>query len=393
MKLVFYSLVLNHHQVCVADEFYDILGDDYAFVETAECHDQKGATEDYSTRPYLVKAWESAEAWQHAMELAETAEVCVFGGYEALPFEKARMKRGLLSFDMGERMLKRGWLNLASPRILKMIMAYHLGGWRKKPMYKLCCSSFAKGDQYKLRSFEDKCYKWGYFTSVGSYDNDTLRYDDDDHSSSETINSVRLMWCARLLKLKHPELAVVMAQRLKAKGYNFVVDIYGDEGNASVTEEVYPLESLKQLAENLDVCDVVSFHGSKPNKEIIEAMKLHDVFLFTSNNREGWGAVVNESMSNGCAVVASDAIGSTAYLITDGFNGFAFRSEDVENLTEKVEWLLTHPVELAQMKRNAYERMRVMWSPRKAAESLLLLIENLKQGKDTPIAEGPCSKA
>lgn len=393
MKLVFYSLVLNHHQACVADEFYDILGDDYAFVETAECHDQKGATEDYSERPYLVKAWESAEAWQHAMELAETAEVCVFGGYEALPFEKARMKRGLLSFDMGERMLKRGWLNLASPRILKMIMAYHLGGWRRRPIYKLCCSSFAKGDQYKLRSYKDKCYKWGYFTSVGSYDDETLRYDDDDRSSSETINSVRLMWCARLLILKHPEMVLEMAQRLKEKGHSFVVDVYGDEGNAAASEEIYPLASLKQLSEDLGVCDVVTFHGAKPNKEIIEAMKQHDVFLFTSNNREGWGAVVNESMSNGCAVVASDAIGSTAYLITDGFNGFAFRSEDVENLTEKVEWLLTHPAELAQMKRNAYERMRDMWSPRKAAESLLLLIENLKQGKDTPIAEGPCSKA
>ena len=35
MKLVFYSLILNHHQVYVADEFYNILGDDYAFVETA----------------------------------------------------------------------------------------------------------------------------------------------------------------------------------------------------------------------------------------------------------------------------------------------------------------------------------------------------------------------
>lgn len=410
MKLVFYSLVLNHHQACVADEFYDILGDDYAFVETAECHDRKGATEDYSKRPYLVMAWESAEAWQHAMELAGTADVCVFGGYEALPFEKARMKRGLLSFDMGERMLKRGWLNLASPRILKMIMAYHFGGWRKKPMYKLCCSSFAKGDQYKLRSFEDKCYKWGYFTQVedlsgsnglNGSSSSTLEWPkalnplncSSGFEPLEPTHKVRLMWCARLLKLKHPELVVEMAQRLKAKGYSFVVDVYGDEGNAAASEEIYPLASLKLLSEDLDVCDVVSIHGSKPNKEIIEAMKRHDVFLFTSNNREGWGAVVNESMSNGCAVVASDAIGSTAYLVTDGFNGFAFRSEDVENLTEKVEWLLTHPENLERMKRNAYERMRDMWSPRKAAESLLLLIENLKQGKDTPIAEGPCSKA
>ena len=42
MKLVFYSLVLNHHQVYVADEFDRLLGDDYIFVETAKCLDNKG---------------------------------------------------------------------------------------------------------------------------------------------------------------------------------------------------------------------------------------------------------------------------------------------------------------------------------------------------------------
>lgn len=166
MKLVFYSLVLNHHQACVADEFYRILGNDYAFVETAECYDSKGAADNYSQRPYLVKAWSSQIEYNKAMKMALEAEVCVFGGYEALPFEKARMKRGLLSFDMGERMLKRGWLNLASPRILKMLLAYHLGGWRNKSIYKLCCSAYTSVDSYKLLSYRGKCYKWGYFTQV-----------------------------------------------------------------------------------------------------------------------------------------------------------------------------------------------------------------------------------
>lgn len=384
MKLVFYSLVLNHHQACVADEFYNILGDHYAFVETAECNDTKGATEDYSKRPYLVKAWKSAEAWQRAMVLAESAEVCVFGGYEALPFEKARMKKWLLSFDMGERMLKRGWLNLASPRIFKMILAYHLGGWSRKPLYKLCCSSFAKDDQYKLKSFRDRCYKWGYFINVPSEAREEWVYVKD---------TIRIMWCARLLKLKHPELVIQMAEKLKSKGYSFIVDMYGNEGNAASSEEIYSLDSLKQLAKDLGVNDVVVFHGGKPNNEIIEAMSHHDLFLFTSNNREGWGAVVNESLSNACAVVASDAIGSTAYLIKEGVNGFSFGSEDVDSLTGRVEWMLTHPEDLKRMKINAYEQMRDLWSPKCAAQSLLKLIDGLKNGNDSTILEGPCSKA
>lgn len=154
MKLAFYSIVLNHHQACIADEFYKLLGSDYVFVETIKCNDSKGAVEDYSNRPYLLKAWESEECWQKAMNIANTADVCVFGGNESIPFEISRMKRNLLSFDMGERMLKRGWINLISPHLLKKQFVYLRYGWAKKNLYKLCCSAFSKEDLYKLHSLK-----------------------------------------------------------------------------------------------------------------------------------------------------------------------------------------------------------------------------------------------
>ena len=33
-KIVFFSNYLNHHQMPLADAFYELLGDDYAFVAT-----------------------------------------------------------------------------------------------------------------------------------------------------------------------------------------------------------------------------------------------------------------------------------------------------------------------------------------------------------------------
>lgn len=388
MKLVFYSLILNHHQAPVADEFYRILEDNYAFVETAACDDKKGATDNYSTRPYLVKAWESSDAWNRAMQLAETAEVCVFGGFEALPFLKARMQKGLLSFDMGERMLKRGWLNLASPRILKMILAYHLGGWRKKPLYKLCMSAFTAGDQHKLLSYYDKCYKWGYFTHVNEdFDVEALIMD------ASTSEITPLMWCSRFLTWKHPELPVQMAVKLKTKGCKFRIDMYGDEGNAARHDAVYPRKKLEKLIAELGVGDCVHLMGNRPNDEILEAMRKSAIFLFTSDRYEGWGAVANESLSNGCVLVASDEIGSAPYLIKDGFNGFMFKSCDVESLTEKVEWLLTHPAEIKTMQQNAYDNMCAFWSPKHAAKSLLKLIDELQNGRESTIEVGPCSIA
>lgn len=388
MKLVFYSIVLNHHQACLADEFYKILGDDYTFVETAECHDQKGASEDYSKRPYIVKAWESSDAWEIAMRLAETAGVGVFGGHDALPFEKARMKKGLLSFDMSERMLKRGWLNLFSPRIFKMVLAYHLGGWSKKPIYKLCMSAFAAKDQYKLHSFHGKCYKWGYFTHVDEdFDAEALMMD------ASTSEITPLMWCSRFLTWKHPELPVQMAKRLKDKGYKFQLSMYGDEGNAAKHDGIYTRKSLQELIEKLDVKDCVQLMGSHPNHEILSEMRKNCIFLFTSDKQEGWGAVANEALSNGCVLVASDAIGSAPFLVKEGDNGFLFKSGDVDSLTSKVEWLLLHPAEMRRMQLSAYSVMKTMWSPRKAAENLLELIDNLTNNRVPSINEGPCSIA
>lgn len=387
MKLVFYSLILNHHQACIADEFYKILGEDYAFVETAECHDSKGGAADYSKRPYLVKAWSGRTEYAKAMQMALKADVCVFSGYEALPFEKARMKRGLLSFDMGERMLKRGLVNLASPRILKMVMAYHLGGWRNKPIYKLCCSAYTAADSYKLHSYKHKCYKWGYFTHVDK------NIDIEVSPKKSETGPTTFMWCSRLLVWKHPELSIQMAAKLKNKGYKFHIRMYGDEGNAAKHDTIYPHKELQKLIEQLGVQDCVELMGSRPNNEVLDAMQKSEIFLFTSDRMEGWGAVANESMANGCVLVASDAIGSSLYLIEDGVNGFMFHSEDVDSLTEKVEWLLKNPVERNKMREAAYAQMRDVWSPRKAAEALLKLIEDLKNGRETSIVTGPCSKA
>ncbi len=391
MKVVFYSVILNNHQANVADELWNLTGHNYCFVELAnlQAENRKGDTHDYSDCPYLLRAWQSTEAYSQAMELACTADCCVFSGVQALPFLKERLKRGLLSFDMSERWLKRGWLNLFSPPILKMFLAYRFGGWIRKPLYKLCCSAFAAQDQYRLGTYRGRCYKWGYFTRVENFDVEAS-------PDVSTSNITPLMWCSRYLMLKHPELPVLMAKRLKRKGYRFRLDMYGSGEYEGRT---------RQLAQGLDVTDVVRFMGSKPNDELLAEMRQHSIFLFTSDRNEGWGAVANESMSNGCVLVASDVIGSVPYLLEDGVNGFAFGAPRtissfdrydrtaLDSLCEKVEWLLDHPVKRETMRQEAVRRMQTLWSPQVAAERLLTLIDCLQNKRWSPFSDGPCSKA
>lgn len=97
-------------------------------------------------------------------------------------------------------------------------------------------------------------------------------------------------------------------------------------------------------------------------------------------------------MNSACAVVASGAIGSVPYLVKSGENGYIYRDGDLDDLYEKVKYLLDHPKERAAMGKAAYQTMTETWCADVAAERLLTLIENLQAGKDTPFGEGPCSK-
>lgn len=380
MSLIVYSIVLNHHQAPVADELYKLLNKEFCFVELMPKGHSKGDTTNYATRPFLLRAWESQEAYTKAMALAKTADVCIFSGVQSLPFMKERIKLGLFSLDMSERWLKQGIKNIFSPALSKQFFFYWLGRWDKKALYKLCMSGFAADDHQKLGMYKGKCYKWGYFTSVGSYDDDTKLsfYDDDDNGIA------RIMWCARFIDWKHPELAIQLAEKLKNAGYDFQLDMYGDG----------PLrKSIEERIERSELTQCVKCHGNVPNDQIHQAMREHDIFLFTSDRCEGWGAVANEAMSEGCCLIGSDEIGAVPYLVKDNVNGLIFKSRNIESLFEKTVWAIEHPEERKRISIEAYKTMHEVWSPENAAKALLLLIDNLQNGKDTPFVDGPCSKA
>lgn len=382
MSIVFFSNFINHHQANVADELYKLTNKEYTFVEMCPIYDWllKGGYSDLSSRSYVLQAWKSKENYDKALHLLYESDVALFGGPEALKLEVLRAKTGKLTFDVSERWLKHGMLNLASPRLLKFFWNYYTT-FAHQNVYKLCSSAFACNDHYKLHSFKDKCFKWGYFTKVEDFPLETAA--NFEVSSGET--EVHIMWCARFLHWKHPELPVMLAKRLKNKGYRFVLDMYGSG---------VELEDTRNLASELEVLDAVRFLGNLPNAEILKQMRRHEVFLFSSDKNEGWGAVLNEAMSNGCAVVASNMIGSVPFLIEDGVNGLVFKSEDLDSLETKVASLLDNAEYRRTIARNAIHTMRTTWSPANAARQFLKLISAIQTGDNSVIPmQGPCSKA
>lgn len=389
MTLAFFSILLNHHQLPVADEFYKILGDNYHFISVMPVvkSELKGGL-DYSDRSYCIRTYEGSVEYNRAMKIALSADVCVFDGNEVLPFFIARSKTGKLSFDLSERWLKRGIVNMLSPRLQKHYWAY-ICHFRTPSIYKLCASAFSSHDDKIIGLYKGKHYKWGYFTQVCDFDVEAS-------SDVSTSNITPLMWCSRYLTWKHPELPIMAARRLKDYGYHFVIDMFGTGEHEN---------RAKRLAQELNVTDVVKFRGNVPNETLLKEMRQHSIFLFTSDRNEGWGAVANESLANGCALVASDAIGSAPWLVKDGINGFLFRSSNtrcsfdnpdyksLESLVEKTRWLLDNPEQLQRMRIEAIKNMKENWNPKVAAERLLTLSNELIKGKGSSFIDGPCSKA
>ena len=379
MKLAFYCNYLNHHQVRVADELYKILGSDYVFIATLPRNKDslKGGV-DYSSRPYCILAGESNDAHDKALELARTADVCIFGACsQEYAVERAKQKDCGLSFEMGERWLKRGLINVLSPTLRRWWMNY-MRYYHRKPFYKLCSSAFVANDDEKLGAYKGRHYKWGYFTGVD------CAFDVEASTDVSTSNITPLMWCSRFLSWKHPELPILMAQRLKKGGSQFFIDFYGS-GEFE--------QKSRDMASRFGLDDVLRFHGAIPNDQVLKEMRRHKIFLFTSDRFEGWGAVANEAMSQGCALVGSDAIGSVPYLVDNCRNGMIFKSGDVDSLTDCVRTLIENRSLLEDIRHNAVKTMQTMWSPAVAARNLLKLIDDIKNGRPCSIKEGPCSKA
>ena len=386
MKIVFVSNSFHHHQKGVAESLYRLTNKQYCFITTSSMSEERKNMGFANVYPeYVFDVSDSSEEkWKKAQVIIDEADVVVIG---AAPINliRNRLREGKLTFIYSERFWKQYKNYLKTPvYILKTQFRTH--GCRL-----LCASAFASHDYNSIGAFRGVCYKWGYFTEVPN---------ENWEKNANDSSKLKIMWCSRFLNWKHPELPVYLAKRMKDKGYCFSIDMYGSGKY---------LERTKKLAQDIGVSDIVMFCGNVSNRRIIECMRNSDIFLFSSDRGEGWGAVANESMSNGCVLVASDEIGSVPYLVKHRENGCVFKSSSrrfgfhwlgvnvdpraLDSLEKQVEWLFNNPTERQHLSFNAVRTMRETWSPENAAKNFLILIEDIKHGRDTSIHYGPCSKA
>jgi glycosyltransferase involved in cell wall biosynthesis len=376
MKITFYSNYLNHLQTSFCDQMYKQLGDDFVFVSTEKLPIDRLSSgyQDCSHYPYNLNSYESEVNYSKALELGIDSDIVIIGSAPEI-FVKERIIKNSHTFRYSERILKQRW-RLFDLRLIWALFFRHTQH-RNKNVYMLCASAFTANDLNLLSAYPNKRFKWGYFTNVELLNIEKL-------IEQKTKDQIEIIWTGRFLDWKHPELAVQLAYELKKKGYSFKLKMIG------AGEQV---DSIQNLIKKLNVSDCVSFLGSMSNNEVRSLMQKSNIFIFTSDRNEGWGAVLNEAMSNGCAVIASNTIGSVPYLIEHKKNGLVFKSERLSSLLKQTEILIKDSTLRNKLSANAYHTMENEWNPVNAATKFLLLSKSILEGNKMFFEKGPCSKA
>ena len=94
----------------------------------------------------------------------------------------------------------------------------------------------------------------------------------------------------------------------------------------------------------------VEWLGRKPVQEVYALMGEAKLVIFPSKWYETFGRVAVEAFAKGTPVIAAN-IGAIAEVVEHGRTGLHFQPGDAVDLATQVEWALSHPSELAQMRR------------------------------------------
>lgn len=373
MKITFFSNYLNHHQLPFCLEMQKKLGDNFKFVATRQIPKERlslGYDDMNTAYDFVVRSYENEE---EAYRLGKESDVVIIGSAD-VKYIKARLKNKKLTFRYSERIFKKGfnfktWLSL--------IKCFTL--LERKNVYLLCSSAYSAGDFNSAGAYINRCFKWGYFPKAYEYNVDELI----EKKSKNKV--VEILWCGRLIDWKHPEYVIEVAKRLKNDKIKFNIKVVG---NGEL------MDSLNSSIINNKLEKEVKLLGSVNNKEVRTYMEKADIYLFTSDYNEGWGAVLNESMNSGCAVVASHAIGSVPFLIKNDENGLIYNNESIDDLYEKTKELILNKIKRKKIAKNAYLTIYNNWNAKVACERLIALMQHLEHNSNINIfKDGPCSLA
>ena len=114
----------------------------------------------------------------------------------------------------------------------------------------------------------------------------------------------------------------------------------------------------------------IEYLGPKTQNEVYSLMAGATFLVFPSLWYETFGRVAMEAFAAGTPVLAA-SIGAIGEITDNGRTGLHFRPGDPSDLAAKVDWLLSHPKELAQMRTEARREYEAKYTAERNHEMLM----------------------
>ncbi len=137
--------------------------------------------------------------------------------------------------------------------------------------------------------------------------------------------------------------------RLKDK-YKIRLTVIGSyKGGDRDSEHGFKL--LNDFIEQEKLYDLVELRVNMPFAEVLREYLNHDLYVFPSSNEPN-GVSHLEAMACGLPVICSDTNGTKNY-INEGVNGYVFKSDDLDDLVEKIEDLISDKEKILKFGRSS----------------------------------------
>lgn len=369
MNIVFWADCYTEHQRQLSEELHK-LATSFFFVadrENGEIDSLIGKK--VTTEPDYVLHIDSKSDRAAAKKLISNADV-IIAGRVSTSVIKEGIKQKKLLLRYSERPIKK-----TENRIDHCLRAikWRLTQPKSKDIYLLAAGAYTTYDYNSYGLYEGKAYKWGYFPEY-------IEYEENRLFASKLHKTI--VWAGRLIEWKHPEVCIELAKELSNDGIEFDMTIVGD-GPLRTTLESACIEYGLQ--------DHIAFTGIVSPAQVRKIMEQASIFICTSDRTEGWGAVVNEAMNSGCAVIANHMVGSVPFLIINNETGYSYQSfNELKDMTVN---LLNNETECRRIGTNAYRLISEEWNAVTAAKRLVEISECLLQGQTVSYKSGPCSVA